>query len=459
MIERITAIDRSDPRIAFLSQKPLPEKPGCVLWWMSRSQRATNNQTGNLAIAIANELGLPVVAVFCMAPVYPRATLRAYHFMAEGLATIPDRLAERGVGWILRVGEPERIVPEVAKQCGAAVVVADFDPLAAGRTWRQQVADRIAVSMVTVDSDTVVPSSLFPKEEWAPRTIRPKIHRLLPEFLQPIPNPVADRRSSVCEAHDPLTVIRTLPLDQSVGPSTRFQGGSDQAHARLQTFLTLRLAGYADGRNHADRDGTSELSPYLHFGQISPLEIALKVIDADAPPESVDAFINEMVVQRELAINFALRNPDYDQFAGLPDWGRKTLREHAADPRPVRYDRATLEAGRTNDPLWNAAQVQMVREGWMPNRLRMYWAKQLLLWTESPEIAFETAKTFNDRYFLDGRDANGYAGIAWSIGGRHDRPFPPNRAISGLVRPMGSAGMRRHFDVDAYISQVNRRFG
>ena len=220
-----------------------------------------------------------------------------------------------------RIGSCQKIV----KQCGGAIVVTDFDPLAPGRAWRKKVADRIPVSLVTVDSDTVVPSSLFQKEEWAPRTIRPKINRVLAEYLQPIPNPVANRRSAICEAHDPLAVVRTLPLDQTVGPSSRFRGGSDEAQARLRTFLTKRLPDYADGRNKADIDGTSELSPYLHFGQISPLEVALQVVDSDAPQESIDAFINEMVIQRELAINFALRNPDYDQFSGLPDWGRKTL--------------------------------------------------------------------------------------------------------------------------------------
>jgi deoxyribodipyrimidine photo-lyase len=177
------------------------------------------------------------------------------------------------------------------------------------------------------------------------------------------------------------------------------------------------------------------------------------------PAAAVEAFLDELITQRELAINFCLRNPYYDAYAGLPDWGRRTLDRHRHDPRPVSYTLEQLEAGQTNDRIWNACQRLMVLEGWLPNVLRMYWAKQLLHWTRTPEEAHEVAITLNDRYFLDGRDANGYAQVAWAIGGRHDRPFPPERPVIGLIRPMGIKALRKRFDIDAFVARVEQRLG
>jgi deoxyribodipyrimidine photo-lyase len=278
--------------------------------------------------------------------------------------------------------------------------------------------------------------------EWAPRTIRPKIGRLLDRYLVPIGDPRVQVPSTLCEAPDPFTLISGLALDNSVGPAPHLRGGQRYARERLARFVTSHLPSYEVDRNRAEIDGSSRMSPYLHFGQIAPLEVALTALRALSDEEHAAArasFLNELVVQRELTINFALRQPGYDMYDGaVPDWGKRTLAKHAGDLRPERYSRAELEEGRTHDPLWNAAQRQMVHEGYMPNRLRMYWAKQVLFWTGAPEEAYATVVALNDRYFVDGRDAAGYAGIAWSIGGRHDRPFPPERPIAGLVRPMGA---------------------
>lgn len=353
-----------DPQVRVLRHGEIAGDGGCVLLWVQRSQRAQSNPAANLAIEIATEYGLPVVAMFCLVPAHPEARLRPYHFMAEGLA-----------------------------------------------------------------------------------------------HLVRIPDPISRVASDLREGPDPLETIRTFDLDMSVGPAPELHGGSAVARERLKTFVAERVDRYDRDRQRADMEGGTSLSPWLHYGQISPVEVALAVLESDAPAAATESFLDELVTQRELAINFALRNPDYDSWKGLPDWGRETLLKHATDPRPVTYTRSELEHAQTDDPLWNAAQTQMVNEGYMPNRLRMYWAKQLLRWSPSPEAAWDTTVYINNTYFLDGRDANSYANIAWCIGGRHDRPFGPEKDIFGLVRPMGMGAMKRTFDVDAYIRKVRDRWG
>jgi deoxyribodipyrimidine photo-lyase len=264
-----------------------------------------------------------------------------------------------------------------------------------------------------------------------------------------------------------------LALGSAAGPPD-LRGGSVAAQKQLRAFISDRLGAYPEERTQPQEGQTSRLSAYLHFGQISPLAVARAAIEARAGDsawespkgkatigqgpaivdEPLQAFLDELVTQRELAINFCLREPAYDAWEGFPDWGQRTLLEHLEDPRPVIYTPEQLEAGETGDALWNAAQRQMVHQGFMPNRLRMYWAKQLLLWTVHPEEAHDIAVDLNDRYQLDGRDANGYANIAWAIGGRHDRPFPPRKPILGLIRHMSARGMARGFDTTAYIHAV-----
>jgi deoxyribodipyrimidine photo-lyase len=224
--------------------------------------------------------------------------------------------------------------------------------------------------------------------------------------------------------------------------------------ALLRAFLREGLPGYATRRNDPSRRGTSRLSPYLHFGHLGPRAVALAVRDADAPAEDREAFLEELLVRRELAVNYAAFNPRHDDLAGCEPWALRTLSAHAGDPRPHLYGADRLEGADTHDRLWNAAQTQMVRTGWMHGYLRMYWAKKILEWTRSPAEAFEIAVRLNDRYQLDGRDPNGYAGVAWAIGGKHDRPWPPDKPVLGLLRPMSEAGCRRKFDVEAYIRGV-----
>ncbi len=447
-----------DPRVDILRDGSPEPGGGCVMVWIQRAQRAHANPSINAAIEIARELEWPVIAVFCLVPDFPSATLRPYHFMAEGLQELPDALAARQIGWHLDTGEPVDVIPALVAKHRAAVLVTDLNPLRIGRQWREQVAGKIEIPMLVVDSDTVVPSSLFTKEEFAARTIRPKIQKHLDQYLVRIPDTHAPVASDVREGSDPLAAIEGFDLDRSVGPAPDFRGGEREARRRLRDFVASRLDHYDTERNRADIDAGAQLSPYLHYGQIGPIEVALAIMESDAPSAAKDSFVDELIIQRELSINFVLHNADYDRYAGLPDWGRKSLAEHADDPREYEYTRGQLEAAATHDDLWNLAMTQMIHEGWLPNRLRMYWGKQIALWSASPETAFGNTVYLNDKYFVDGRDANSYGNIGWCIGGRHDRPFGPERPVTGLVRPMGMGAMKRTFDVKAYSEAIRERW-
>ncbi|MGI9253787.1 MAG: deoxyribodipyrimidine photo-lyase, partial [Thermomicrobiales bacterium] len=456
----------------------------CVLLWMQRAKRADSNLAVNLAVHLAGKLGLPVVAGFCLVPGYPGATLRSYSFMCEGLAELPDALRARNIGWSMRIGEPAREIPALAREVGAAVVVTDEDTLPLGHTWRREVAAALSVPLVAVETDTVVPPSFFPTEQHASHTIRPKLWKEIAarDLFRPIPDPpspVGGDLAQLRDGPDPMSAMHSFEIDRGVPPSPTIPAGRAAGLRRLADFTGRILGNYDDVRDRPDIDGSSLMSPYLHYGQLGPVEIARAAIAARVgehgwtSPRGIVTFgpepwrednplavyLDELITQRELAINYALRNPDFDRYEGIPEWGQATLDVHSADPRPSIYSERQLEFGETRDPLWNAAQRQMVHEGFMPNRLRMYWAKQLLLWTRTPREAFAIAVRLNDRYELDGRDPNGYSGIAWSIGGRHDRPFPPKKPVLGIIRPMGLKGMMGKFDVPAYIARVERMTG
>lgn len=475
-------VPEDDPWSEILRHRPIPDEAQCVLLWVQRAQRATENRAANLAVKIANQLGLPVVALFVLTPGYPGAALRHYQFMAEGLAELPAAFEKRGIAWTLRIGDPPSLVPGAAQNVGAAVVVTDMDPLRIGRGWKAAVAEDLNIPMVAVATDSVVPPSAFPKLEYAPRTIRPKLWRLVaadPELLSAIPT--ARVKASLLQVNpgpDALEAVKQLNLAASLAPSD-LRGGAEAVRTVLNAFISQRLENYPNRRNPLDQGQTSRLSAYLHFGQISPLAVVRAAIEArvddaawEAPKgkaqigqghavvdDPLQSFLDEVVTQRELGINFCLREPAYDTWEGLPEWGQRTLLEHLEDPRPAIYSLEQLESGETGDALWNAAQRQMVHQAYMPNRLRMYWAKHLLYWTKHPEDALEIATDLNDRYQLDGRDANGYANIAWAIGGRHDRPFPPRKPILGLIRPMSARGLARTFDTASYIARVEEATG
>ncbi|WP_028587473.1 deoxyribodipyrimidine photo-lyase [Desulfocurvus vexinensis] len=430
-----------------------PDGGGPVLYWMSREQRASDNW----GLLYARELAgaaRPLVAAFCLAPAFAGAALRQYDFMLRGLEQTARTLAGRGIPLVLLHGDPGREVPRLAARLRAGVVVTDFDPLRAKRDWQARAAQALDAPLLEVDGHNVVPCRIASyKKEYAARTIRPRIHKLLPEFLEEFP-PLTPQQAPAPElpAPDWAGARRTLRADPGV-PPVATPPGEAAARAALGAFTADTLARYAAQRNDPNAGATSGLSPYLHFGQLAPQRAALDVA-ATGSGENQAAFLEELVVRRELADNFCLHSPDYDTLDAAPDWARRTLDEHRADPRPYLYSPEAFEAAATHDPLWNAAQNQMRASGAMHGYLRMYWAKKILEWSPTPESALATAIALNDRHQLDGRDPNGYTGILWSVAGLHDRPWG-RRPVTGTIRAMTDSGCRRKFDVTAYI----RRWG
>lgn len=448
----------ASPRVAI--RRPGPPDPGgrAVVYWMQRAQRASDNPALDTAILAGNALRLPVVAFFGLTSGYPRANRRHYAFLADALPGVARALNARRAGFVLR-REPDHDIVRFCEDVGAALVVGDENPLREPERWRRDAARRLRVPFWTVDADVVVPSVLLEKEQYAARTMRPRIRPLIARFL--------DAAGAEPKAAVPWTGIKgaeglpaetsaadALRVDESPGRAPAIRGGPDEARRVLRRFVSQRLTGYAAGRNHPDLDATSGLSPYLHFGHIGPRDVARAVRDAQAPREDRDAFLEEFIVRRELAVNFVRFNGRYDSLQGCEPWALRTLAAHAADPRRPRYTPAELEQADTHDPLWNAAQVQMVETGWMHGYVRMYWAKKILEWTRDPADAFDIAVALNDRYELDGRDPNGYTGIAWGIGGKHDRAWGPERPIYGTIRYMSFGSTSRKFDLAGYIRRV-----
>ena len=432
------------------------EREGPVVYWMSRDQRIRDNWALIFAQQAARMRKAPLMVVFCLVPRFLNATGRAYGFMLRGLRELEAGLLERGVPFHLVTGEPGKAIPQFVAAHRAGILVTDFDPLRVKRQWKETVSRRIDVPFHEVDAHNIVPCWLAsPKQEFAARTLRIKIGRVLEDFLDAFPGwdrpPV--RQGGRTEETDWTMAEKSVQTLADAAPAREFEAGEAAAHAALHRFLKDRLPHYHQKRNDPLQDGQSGLSPYLHFGQLAAQRVALAVRQAKAPAEAKDAFLEELIVRRELSDNFCYYNPDYDGAAGFPAWARDTLNRHRDDVRAYRYALPQFEAAATHEALWNAAQTEMVRTGKMHGYLRMYWAKKILEWSETPEEALRIAIHLNDKYELDGRDPNGYAGCAWSIGGVHDRAWP-TRPVFGKIRYMNERGCRSKFDVDAYIERV-----
>jgi deoxyribodipyrimidine photo-lyase len=453
----------ANPRVS--ERRPGPPDPDgtCVCYWMQRAQRGIDNHAVDLAVALANELALPVVVFFAGISNFPHANLRHYAFLNRGLWDVEEDLAARNVSFVLRCA-PHASPSAFFDEIKPALVVADENPMRVPESWRRRVAKHLTVPFYTVDTDVVVPSKLIEKAQYGAYTIRPRLYRALPEFLVPYENLKANhpwtkpKGLHTDDVHHDMT--RNWPdLDRSVKPVPTWVGGTHAALARLNKFVSRMLRDYDEKRNHPELDGTSALSPYLHFGHIGPLTIALAVDRAAQHDPTLaparEAYFNELIAWRELAVNFVLyQNDRYDTVDAAEDWSRATIAEHARDEREHLYTRHQLETAQTHDDLWNAAQIQMLRDGWMHNYLRMYWAKKILEWTPDAQTAVETAIYLNDKYFLDGRDPNGYAGVSWAILGKFDRAWG-DRPIFGKRRFMSGASTGKKFDSKTYIRQMN----
>lgn len=412
-----------------------------------------------MAVEAANALHQPVVIFFAPVPFYPHANLRHYVFLAQAIPDTAERARERGIGYVLR-RYPEHSLLKFCEEVKASLVVGDENPMREPSHWRELAAKKLKLPLWTVDADVIVPSRLLEKEQYAARIIRPRLQKHLEQFLTPPSNAKAtvewEKPRDLKAVPDDGSVDLTEEwknLDRSVQPVSSFRGGTTEALKLLHDFIDHKLAHYPERHGKPETDGTSRLSPYLHFGHIGPHTVALAVEKSRASREAKDDLLDQLITWRELSINFVHFNPLYDSIESAPDWAHRTLAKHAQDKRATVYSREQLERAETHDNLWNAAQLQMLHAGWMHNYMRMYWAKKILEWSPSPAVAYQTAVYLNDKYFLDGRDPNGYAGIAWSIAGKFDRPWF-DRPIFGTIRYMSGRAAAKKFDAEKYIAQM-----
>lgn len=451
-------------RVRVLSKaEEFPDDSGGVIYWMSRDQRVQDNWAMLYAQRLALKLDLPLYVCFCLVPKFLDATIRQFGFMLKGLEEVEKECRKLDISFHLLMGEAKTVLPAFVKEKNIGGVVTDFSPLRMPTKWVEEMAKELPenVPFCQVDAHNIVPCwEASPKLEYSARTIRTKIHNVLSDYLTEFP-PVVAHPHKVKAMPEPVdwdTAYNFLEVDRSVGEVDWATPGTTAGYRTLESFCSQRLKYFSSERNNPNKPALSNLSPWIHFGQISVQRCILMVkMFKSKSKDGVDAFVEEAVVRRELADNFCFYNNEfYDSIKGAYKWAQDTLEVHRNDKRPYLYSRQQLEEAKTHDDLWNAAQVQMVREGKMHGFLRMYWAKKILEWTPSPEQALAEAIYLNDKYNLDGRDPNGYVGCMWSICGIHDQGWA-ERAVFGKIRYMNYDGCKRKFDVAAFVRKYHKK--
>jgi len=431
------------------------ETKGPIVYWMSRDQRAHDNWALIFAQQLAIEKNRPLIVIFNLISDFLEATLRQYGFMLKGLEELEIELAKFNIPFFLLSGKPEFEIPSFIKKNNASILVTDFDPLRIKRIWKREVAKKIETPFYEVDAHNIVPCLIVSnKTEFAAYTIRPKIHKLLPEYLDEFPG---IKKMKIIESvtSDKIKwekVINSLKINREVKEVDWLKPGEIAASLMLKDFIKKKFDRYSDDRNDPNKNALSNLSPYLHFGQISAQRVAVTIQQLHQNNPSSKSFLEELIVRRELSDNFCYFNPKYDSFDGFHDWAKETLNKHRVDEREFIYSLKEFETATTHEDLWNAAQSELLFTGKMHSYMRMYWVKKILEWSESPEEALRIAIYLNDKYELDGRDPNGYVGCAWSIGGVHDRAWI-ERPVFGKIRYMNRNGALRKFDVDSYVAK------
>ncbi|MGB7573520.1 MAG: deoxyribodipyrimidine photo-lyase [Thermodesulfobacteriota bacterium] len=442
-------------RVKALNKRGI-KKGEYVLYWMQGSQRAEYNHALEYAIQKANALRQPTIVFFGITDHFPEGNERHYTFMLEGLREVKRALKKRGIQMVILHKSPELGAVQLAKEASLAVV--DRGYLKIQKKWRNFAADQMDCPLIQVESDVIVPvEETSSKEEYAAATLRPKINKKLNHFLFPLKqnDPAIDSLSLEFESFDIEDIgktISTLRIDRSVKKVSSFKGGTKEAQKHLRIFLEEKLDHFPELRNDPTLDSLSNMSPYLHFGQISPLLIALRALETKSP--GTEAFLEELIVRRELSMNFVFYNEEYDSYEAVPEWTKKTLKAHQKDKRPYLYCLEELDTAQTHDPYWNAAQREMVVRGKMHGYMRMYWGKKIMEWIKTPEEAFRVTIYLNNKYELDGRDPNAFTGVAWCFG-KHDRPWG-ERPIFGNVRYMNDKGLKRKFDADEYVKMMSQ---
>lgn len=428
-------------------------KHGPVIYWMQRDQRVNDNWALIFAQQKAVELNKPLIVVFNLVDKFLRAEIRQFGFMIKGLREIENSLTEKNIPFKLLIGKHEETLPQFIDEINCGLLITDFSPLKISRDWKSKVNENITIPFYEIDASNIVPVKIASgKLEFAAYTIRPKIKKLLPEFLLEFPKIEIMKKSDLIWRNNLDNVLEKLKIGINVPEVNWLQPGEYEAHITLQNFIKNKVTNYNELRNDPNSNAVSNLSPYLHFGQISSQRIALEILQTGLSQEVTESFLEELIVRRELSDNFCFYNHDYDNFNGFHEWAKTSLNLHRNDKREFIYSKNQFENAETHDQLWNTAQTEMVKTGKMHGYIRMYWAKKILEWTDSPEAAIETAIYLNDKYELDGRDPNGYTGIAWSIGGVHDRAWT-ERPVYGKIRYMNYNGCKRKFDVNSYIQK------
>jgi len=444
-------------RFRALNKQPVGSGP--VLYWMQRDQRVEDNWALVYAKAQAKARGVQLVVVFNLTASFGEASLRHYDFMFRGLQEVESDLAKRNITFVLLKGAPEQTVVDFVSDYSIGEIVCDFNTLRFTRDWRNKIAAAVSVQMTEVDAHNIIPCwKASDKQEYAAYTFRPKVHKQLKDFLIQFPSLEHQKISGAIKSSqiDWEQLLKEIDIDRSVPTVDWLTPGTQAAKLQTRSFIAEQLNQYSEYRNDPNRDAVSNLSSYLHFGHISAQWVAYAVNDAaDVSKEDREAFMEELIVRRELTDNYCYYNSEYDKVEGAHAWAQKTIAEHADDPREYLYERKELEEAQTHDELWNAMQVQMVRTGKMHGWCRMYWAKKILEWSPTTQIAIDRALYLNDKYELDGNDPNGVVGVMWSICGVHDRAWN-ERPIFGKIRYMNFNGAKRKFDIQSYIDTYTK---
>lgn len=440
-------------RLTLLNDGEVNEEGKYVLYWMQRSQRAEWNMALEYAVEMGQKLNQGVVVCFGLMDDYPDATERHYAFMLEGLAEVGKKLQERYIKFILRLGHPVDVAEDLSKE--ASLTVCDKGYLRHMRKWRKELATRLSIPLIQVEDNAVVPvETASDKEEYAARTIRKKIHKHLSDFTESI-HPFKPAKSTLQLSLQSEDVAHADKLLKKLNPKAEpgrvstFLGGTSEAKKHFRNWLKNGYDDYDENRNQPHVENVSHMSPYLHFGQISPLWLFDQMKSKKGTNK--ESYVEELVVRRELAINFVWFNKNYDSLTSIPEWAQETLEKHKSDEREKVYTKEELENAETDDPYWNKAMTTMKERGYLHNHMRMYWGKQILLYTNTPEYAHRVALELNNKYFLDGRDPNSYTNIAWLFG-NHDRGWT-EREVFGKVRSMTKSGLERKIDTEAYLAK------
>ena len=422
-----------------------------VLYWMSRDKRVDDNWALLAAQSVALNNKVPLIVCFQYLGHFPEANIRQYGFQLKGLLELKNKLESLNIKFILSQGKASEVIPRIIDEKVVGTIITDYSPLRVYKKRVSKVLNRTKIPFYQIDAHNIIPVwKASPKKEYAAYTIRKKIHDNLDQFLTDYPSLIKHPYGNIRKddiSYD--NIVKGLKIDFSVQEVDWLVPGEIAAKNKLD-LLHDSLAGYDERRNDPTKDALSNLSPYFHFGHISPQRVALDIKNSSLPEQDKNSFLEEMIVRRELSDNFCEYEPNYDYFDGFHDWAKKTLNEHRNDEREYLYPKEQFEHADTHDPLWNAAQNQMKNKGKMHGYMRMYWAKKILEWSPNPEEAMQVAIDLNDKYELDGRDPNGYAGIAWSIGGIHDRAWF-ERPVYGKIRYMNYNGCKSKFNVKRYI--------